>query len=187
MWKDYELPTTAEIDGVEYELNTDYREIIDIFKIFNDANLLDEEKMLLAMELFYKDFSTITNYDEAIRLMMLFINGNQAEVSNSNKKPLMSWEQDLRLIIPPVNAVLNKEVRTEKYLHWWSFLGAYMEIGECTFNTFVSIRDKKNRGKKLDANEEKIYKENKAQIDIKKSVDDTTQAYIDEIMGINRG
>ena len=62
-----------------------------------------------------------------------------------------------------------------------------MEIGECTFNTFVSIRDKKNRGKRLDANEEKIYKENQSQIDIKKSVDETTQAYIDEIMGINRG
>lgn len=186
MWKDYELPTTAEIDGVELRINTDYRQIIDIFKIFNEPNLLDEEKMLLSLELFYQDFYYMTNYDEAIRLMMLFINGNQEEISNSNKKPLMSWEQDLHLIIPPVNAVLGKEVRTEKYLHWWSFLGAYMEIGECTFNTFVSIRDKKNRGKKLDANEEKIYKENKTQIDIKKSVDDTTQAYIDEIMGINR-
>lgn len=186
MWSDYELPTTAEIDGIEYEMNTDYRNILDIFKILNDANLLDEEKMLLSMELFYKDFSSMVNYDEAIRIMMLFINGNQAEVENSNKKPLMSWEQDLRLIIPPVNNVLGREIRQDKYLHWWTFLGAYMEIGECTFNTFVSIRDKKNRGKKLDANEEKIYKENRKQIDIKKSVDDTTQAMIDEIMGITR-
>ena len=58
-----------------------------------------------------------------------------------------------------------------------------MEIGECTFATYVSIRDKLNHGKKLDKTETKIYKEHRNQIRLKKKYDDTTQALIDEIMG----
>ena len=95
----------------------------------------------------------------------------------------MDWEQDISLIIPPVNKVLGQEIRAMEYLHWWTFLGAYMEIGECTFNTFVGIRDKKIKGKKLDKWEEEIYRNNYKKIDLKKRYDDNLQAEIDEILG----
>ena len=35
-----------------------------------------------------------------------------------------------------------------------------MEIGECTFATIVSIRAKKQKGKKLEKWEEEFYREN---------------------------
>ena len=59
-----------------------------------------------------------------------------------------------------------------------------MEIGECTFNTYVGIRDKLNRGKKLESWEEKIFKENRDKIILKKKYDDTTQDMINDILGI---
>lgn len=55
----------------------------------------------------------------------------------------MDWEQDAPIIIPAVNKVNNAEVRATDYMHWWTFFGLYMEIGESTFSTVVSIRDKR--------------------------------------------
>ena len=58
-----------------------------------------------------------------------------------------------------------------------------MEVGECTFSTFVRIRSKINKGIKLDKEEEKIFKENRNSITLKKKYDSTTQALMDEILG----
>lgn len=183
MWKDYELPTSANIDGKEFKIRSDYRVILDIMSAFNDPNLSDREKVLAGLEIFYVDYEKIENVEEAVNLMMLFISGNQTEEASNNKPKLMDWEQDISLIIPPVNKVLGQEIRAMEYLHWWTFLGAYMEIGECTFNTFVGIRDKKIKGKKLDKWEEEIYRNNYKKIDLKKRYDDNLQAEIDEILG----
>ena len=48
-----------------------------------------------------------------------------------------------------------------QYLHWWTFLGAYMEIGESLFSQILSVRMKKAKGKKLEDWEREFYKENK--------------------------
>ena len=47
----------------------------------------------------------------------------------------------------------------------------------------MGIRDKLNKGKKLEKYEERIYKENRDKIILKKKYDKTTQSIIDEIMG----
>lgn len=51
-------------------------------------------------------------------------------------------------------------------MHWWTFFGLYMEIGESTFSTVVSIRDKKRKGKKLEKWEQEYYKNNKSIVDL---------------------
>ena len=70
----------------------------------------------------------------------------------------------LRLYLHPINKIIGSDVRGLKYLHWCTFLSAFVKIGECTFSTFVAIRDKLNRGVKLDKSEERIYKENRDRI-----------------------
>ena len=80
----------------------------------------------------------------------------------------MDWEQDACIILPAVNRVLGGEVRAMPYLHWWTFLGAYMEIGESLFSTVLSIRDKRARGRKLETWEQEFYKANRALIELKK-------------------
>ena len=65
----------------------------------------------------------------------------------------MDGEQDFPFIVGPVNRVLGKEIRSLKYLHWWSFLSAYTEIGDCTFQKIVSIRSKRAKGMRLEKGE----------------------------------
>ena len=158
-WKDYELPKTAEINGEVFNIRTDYRVILDILSVLNDPELNEQEKATCCIIIFYIEHEKIKDYQQALDIMMLFINGNQEDVKSTTNIQLMDWEQDINLIIPPINKNMNKDIRELEYLHWWTFLGAYMEIGECTFSTFVCIRDKKAHNKKLEKYEEKIYKE----------------------------
>lgn len=181
----HSLPTSVTIKDVECKFNADYRSIIKIFEIMSDPNLLDEEKMLVSLDYFYVDNSYACDTSTAISEMISFLNCGEhsKDHSNKNSKPLYDWEQDFNIIIAPINKILGYDVRSVEFLHFWTFMSAFMEIGESTFSTFVRIRDKMNRGKNLDKVEEKIYRENKDKILLKKRVDDATQAEIDAILG----
>ena len=80
----------------------------------------------------------------------------------------MDWQQDFPLIVAPVNRVLGQEVRAVEYLHWWTWVSAYQEIGDCTFAQVVSIRSKRAKGKKLDKSEQEFYKQNRQLVDFKR-------------------
>lgn len=183
----YRLPKNVNICGTEIEISSDYRDILYIFQILNDPDLLDNEKLYLALENFYLEEGYEQDLEFAIKEMFSFIQGGNLEESNSSKpeqKPLFDWEQDFKFIAAPINRILGTDIRGLDYLHWWTFLSAFMEIGECTFNTYVGIRDKLNKHKKLDKDEQRIYNEHREDIVLKKKVDKTTQAIIDEIMGV---
>lgn len=150
--------------------------------MLNAQDLTQQEKIICALKIFYVDFEKITDLKKAVETMFLFVNVNREEKPNDNAPVLIDWQQDLPLIIPPINRILGFEVRTVKYLHWWTFMGAFAEIGECAFNTFVGIRAKRLKGKKLEKYETEIYKSNKDKIDIRKRYDKQTQDLLDEIM-----
>ena len=41
------LPTTVNIAGIDCEIYSDYRDILEIFEIFNDPDLLESEKVIV--------------------------------------------------------------------------------------------------------------------------------------------
>lgn len=182
----YTLPTSIEIDGVECKFDSDFRNILDIFSVLTDPNLLEPEKAVLALDLFYVDDCYKINVETAIKEMFNFLSNNSEDStkSESEEKPIYDWEQDYNIIIAPINRILGYDVRGKDYIHWWTFLSAFMEIGECTFSTYVAIRDKLNKGKKLEKYEERILRENKNKVILKKKVDSTTQSIMDEVMGV---
>ena len=79
----------------------------------------------------------------------------------------MDWEQDFQYIVAPINRVVGCEVRAVDYLHWWTFISAYYEIGDCLFAQIVRIRQLKSKGKKLDKADQEFYRENRRLVDIK--------------------
>ena len=179
------LLKSIEIDGIDYDINTDFRDILDIFKVLNDPDLLDYEKTSIALDMFYVD-EVPENIEDAITYMFEFMCMGDTNDTNTkrNEKPLFDWEQDFNLIVAPINRTLSYDVRGKDYIHWWTFLSAFMEIGECTFNTYVGIRNKLNKHQKLEKHEKQILKEHRKDIILKERVDSTTQALINEIMGV---
>lgn len=162
----YELPRAAEIGGREYEIRSDYRAILDIISVMNDPDLDDQERALICLCIFYPDFDEMpqTDYQDAVNYMYWFIGGGEDQTQEKRPK-LLDWDQDFPLIVGPVNRVMGKEIRDLEYLHWWSFLSAYYEIGECLFSQVVSIRAKKAKHKPLDKQDQEFYRRNKKLID----------------------
>lgn len=179
------LPKSVEINGVECTFKSDYRDILYLFEILSDPDLLPQEAVMLACENFYDTDYYLTDLSTAITEMYSFISCGDGDTtsSSSSGEQLYDWDKDFNIIIAPINRVLGYDVRGVEYLHWWTFMSAFMEIGECTFSTYVNIRRKLQRGIKLEKHEEKIYKEHSQEIILPKKYDRTTQALIDEILG----
>lgn len=170
MW---DLPLSVEINGEKQLIRNkcDYRVVLDVISALNDNDLTDDEKIQCALYIFYEDISTIDDFETAVNEMFKIINGGDSEKeSKSNKPRLMDWEHDFQIIAPPINRVLSTEIRSAEYVHWFTFLGAYMEIGECTFSTVVSIREKKQKGKKLDKWEVDYIREHREMVELPKKL-----------------
>ena len=167
MW---DLPIAVEINGKTHPIRNkcDYRVVLDVICALNDNELTDEEKIKCALFIFYEDISEIDDFDTAIKEMFRIINGGEEQEESQEQKPqLMDWEHDFSQLAPPISRVLGYDVRTpNKYTHWYSFLGGYMEIGECTFSTIVSIRSKRAKGKKLDKWEEEYIREHRKMVEL---------------------
>ena len=167
MW---DLPIAVEINGKSHSIRNkcDYRVVLDVICALNDSALTEEEKVKCALFIFYEDISQIDDFETAIKEMFRIINGGEEEEQMQDNKPkLMDWEHDFPQVAPPISRVLGYDVRTpDKYTHWFSFLGGYMEIGECTFSTIVSIRSKKAKGQKLDKWEIDYIREHRKMVEL---------------------
>ena len=170
----WEFPTSLNIGDVDYEIRTDYRAVLDLLTALADPDLTDDDPQMTAymqsrviLEIMFPDCDNIPteHIQEALENVSEFIDMG---ISDDRKKPkTMDWEQDAPILIPAINKVLNTEIRAVQYMHWWTFLGAYMEIGESLFSNIIHIRQKKAKGKKLEKWELDFYNENKSLIDFK--------------------
>lgn len=188
----YDLPTELDVQGVMYEIRSDYRPILDIIEAMNDPDLSDQDRAYIALDIFFPGFDEMPpeHYEEAIRLCCWFINGGEEE--RKKKGPtLMSWEQDFKIIVAPINRVFGNDIRSVPYdyekntggVHWWTVLGCFNEIGDCLFAQVVGIRDKKARGKKLDKQDQEFYRKNRDLVDLKQKYTAEENAFFDKLLG----
>ena len=73
---------------------------------------------------------------------------------------VVDWDKDAMMIISAVNKVAGKEIRAEKYMHWWTFIAYFMAVGESALSSVVNIRRKMIKHEKLEKYEEKYVNEN---------------------------
>ena len=162
----WELPRSASVGGREYEIRTDFREILKIIEELNNPDIPEWIRWHIAIGSFFVGEIPAENKREAMNFLAEFISYQELET-----KPgpvLMDWKQDAKAIVADVNKVAGKEVRAMPYLHWWTFLSYFHAIGEGQFSTMVSIRDKLRKGRQLEKWEKEYYRENKERVDLKK-------------------
>lgn len=175
------LPQELNINDAKRAIRTDFRTALLIFQAFNDVELSDREKAEVMLKCLYEDFDNIacSDYQEAVEKAAWFLDGGKEYEEAKDNKKVLDWEQDEQLIFPAINKAAGYEVRAVEYLHWWTFIGFFNEIGEGLFSSVVSIRQKKNKGKKLEKYEQEFYKENKQLIEIERKYSAEEQAEID--------
>lgn len=166
----YNLPTSITIEDRQYQIteNGDYRMVLDCFKELSDSEGSEDENVLASLIIFYNEFTSIDDLpqdEETLKQLIIemykFFNcGQEESVGASAGDPVIDWEKDSTIVIAAINNVAHTEVRALPYLHWWTFMGYYMSIGESILSTVVGIRNKLNRNKKLDDWEKDFKKDN---------------------------
>lgn len=179
----YELPTALEVNGAEYAIRSDYRAVLDVCTALSDSTMSNREKSV-ALLLLYVDYDTIPQADleEALQQAAWFINCGDG-IANKPAPKLMDWEKDFKWIIAPINRVVGEEIRSIPHMHWWTFVSAYYEIGDCMFAQIVNIRNKKRRGKKLEKYEREFYDANREAIDLDPGITETERNAVKALLG----
>ncbi len=162
----FRLPVTAIIGGRQYGLNTDYRDILEIFSCLEDVDLPEFFRWQMAVELFFDKPLPDRDLPEAAKYLSWFIAGGQ-EVNDRPGPKLIDWQQDAAVIASDVNRVAGQEIRALPYLHWWTFLSWFHAIGQGQLSALVTIRSKLRQGKKLEGWERDFYRNNKNMVELK--------------------
>ncbi len=193
------LTEVLTVGGEDYPIRTDYRNILQVFEAFQDPDLQPEEKWIVAIYLLFEDFSCDDDVlqaaqngfdlEEAIKQISWFISAGQPE-KQVLEQPTYNWTQDEKMIFSAINKVAGRETRELEYLHWWTFLGYFNEVGEGTFSFIVGIRNKLNKGKKLEKHEKEFLSHNKELVLMKKPLtkeeqeqEDAYKSLLDEVLG----
>lgn len=181
------LPEVLEVGGQQIAINADFRNILTIFEAFNDSALTNEEKAYICLARLYTEPVPYYHTQEAYEQAVWFMQGGDMPMSKPEEVKMLDWKHDEAMIIPAVSKVLGTpDVRSMPFLHWWTFLGSFGEIGEGLFSTVLHIRHKKNKGEKLSKSEQEFYRKNKSLCQLvtaeEQSAIDETEAFLSKLI-----
>ena len=162
----YELPTSLKIGEVAYPIRYNWRAIMDVLAACADPELDDQGKAICILKIIYPTWQEIPEdkLPEALQRACEFIDCGQKD-DGKPKPKMIDWEQDAAIIIPEINKAAGREIRLDPNVHWWTFFGWFMGIGDGLLASVLHIRSKKGKGKKLEKWELEFYNANKALVD----------------------
>ncbi len=168
------LSDKVTISGIEYSVRTDFRVILEIFVMLDDPDLTDADKTEALLRMFY--VNQPPDAEAALQAFTDFVDprraaspsGRHGSQSKKLSGRLIDWQQDFDLMVAPINHILGFECRAAEYLHWRTFLSAYLEVPpESVFARVLRIREKLRTGKKLEKNERTWYNKNRELVHLK--------------------
>ena len=182
------LPSSFFLQGREYAFNADWRPCVNIMRMFERNDLTDSEKIECMVEIFYKDEIPYRLVPEAAQKAVWFLNlGDEStDKKGSSVGRLFSWEQDLKFIISAVDKSAGFSIRSKEFYHFWEFMSAFFESGECVFNTIVHQRKLKKTGKQTKADRE-WWAENKDIAELKVELTADEQEVLDTFNALLKG
>ncbi len=193
------LPEFLTVGNTDYEIRSDYRNVLQVFEAFLDPELEKGEKWIVAIFLLFEPFTCADDVleaersgfdiNEAVNRIIWFISAGQ-ETGDKKELPTYDWIKDEQMIFSAVNKIAGKETRELEYLHWWTFLGYFNEVGEGIFSFIVGIRSKLNKGKKLEKNELEFYRKNRELVKLEppksreeKEEEAAYKAFLNDVLG----
>lgn len=166
----YSLQTSVVIRNKCFHItnNGDFRMVLDCFKALGDEEMSEDLRVLACLLIFYNEFNSYQDLmdhqeylGDLVSEMYKFFNcGQDKSPGATTERPLIDWEGDENIICAAINNVANMEIRAVPELHWWTFLGYYMSVGESVLSTVVSIRNKIVKHKKLEKWEQEFKRDN---------------------------
>ena len=159
----YTLPERVTFDGRGYQLKCDFRNILKIFGVLQSA-YPEYIRWRIAVGMFYEPALAEEDMEAGLRYLAEFI---QPEGEPATGAKLLDWQADAAPIISGVNAAAGQEIRRLPFVHWWTFLSWFHAMPPGELSTRVAIRQKKQKGQKLEPSELEYYRQNKQAVDLR--------------------
>lgn len=173
----WNLPLSLCVNGIDYEIREDFRPVLDILSAFSDKELSDTEKTQAMLEILYWPIiPPPQDLTEAAEKALWFIDCGVVHEDTPSPR-VIDWEQDAGIIFPAVNRIAGFETRGFQIIHWWTFYGWFMEIGDGLFSQVLTIRQKISKGKRLDKWEQEFWINNKRLCELKEVENKSKQEY----------
>ena len=128
------VPHTVKIEGIEYEINSDFRFGILFELLMQDSTIGEKEKILMALELYYPEIPK--NINEAIEKILWFYKcGKDVTSAKGNSKgsrttQIYSFEYDDDYIYAAFMDQYGIDLQDTEYLHWWKFKAMFKALKE---------------------------------------------------------
>lgn len=128
------LPTSVEIEGIEYDINTDFRTFMMFELLMQDDSVLDSEKGYMALDLFYETIPP--NLSLAVEKIQWFYRCGKDEVktkgtdSTNKTKNIYSFEHDDDYIYSAFLTQYGIDLQDIEDLHWWKFKAMFKSLKE---------------------------------------------------------
>ncbi|ADL53210.1 bacteriophage Gp15 family protein [Clostridium cellulovorans] len=127
------LPAKVRIDGVEYEINSDFRTSILFEIMMQDRDLDDKSKIVQALDLYYSKIPC--NVEKAIDEILWFYKCGKEEDSlkakgNLKAVNIYSYDYDAEYIYSAFLDQYGVDLQDIEFLHWWKFKAMFKSLKE---------------------------------------------------------
>lgn len=145
------LPKSVNINGVEYDIENNFRTSILFSLLMSDEEISNKNKIIQSLELYYPILSInnkkleqeqkhlLKNYEEAFEKIIWFYRCGEEiknSVKNSSKSnndlKLYNFEQDSNYIFSSFYTQYNLDLQDIEYLHWWKFMSLFNSLKDDT-------------------------------------------------------
>ena len=139
MYKNLLLDRLPQFTNNGLKIRTDFRESIKFELLMQDNTIKEEDKVALALKLYYYDISKIKDIKKAVDDILWFFRCGEElekETSQDNNegktKQIYSYEFDDKYIYSAFLEQYNIDLNAIKYLHWWKFKALFNGLSEKT-------------------------------------------------------
>jgi len=127
------LPKEVTIDNKEYKINSDFRTSILFELLMQDSSIREEDKVLMALQLYYPTIPQ--NINLAIEKMLWFYRCGKDISKKGNGKgksvtQIYSFEYDDDYIYAAFMDQYGIDLQDIDYLHWWKFKAMFKGLKE---------------------------------------------------------
>ena len=151
-------PRYAEVAGVQYEINTDYRVALKCFEVIEDPNICDEERALAVVYLLFGEVPT-HHLDDFLRIAGDYLRcGEKAETQETAQKD-MDFNADEKYIAASFMSDYQIDLSVTD-MHFWQYIHLIQGFTERSVMSRVreirnydleELKDPKSRAKMVKA------------------------------------
>jgi hypothetical protein len=139
----YKAPSTVLIGDIAYDINTDFRDCMNVIIQMNNPDLSPQEKAVLIIYYMYLDDPH--DLQEGIEKALWFLRCGE-DIKDDKKRPILhDFEKDQSYIVSAF-AKLGVDLYTIDSMHWWVFMARFSDLPEdAAYSRIMYLRSRHSK------------------------------------------